>query len=300
MQKEILKEIREGLEKLQQKVDEGILKRENLEEEWRESGSALEFANDDWIYDSTNEERKREEKSSYPSETASISLTKRDETGNITATGIAALYQGFPIVVGDESGAYIYTDNRLLPVIAVDEKFIRSKACIRCHIFGQKSTPHWVWMNDIIGELCKAGIRTDNNMGPYFLLRDFFYYYQETEEGIVISPIKAVVSEPYLNSPKNEIVPFLIQVLNKRLPEKQQFFISDMSGQNLFTDDDEIRKMLASVCPIYCTDGWIAGSSKEFVFTVLQKMKETIEKVEKPAETNEKIKKLISDLQHLK
>lgn len=285
--KDIKIEIVKELEILQSWVNAKLLKREELEKAFKTRKSALELTGDDWLYAG--------KKSVYPSETASLALTKRNGDGNIEITGITALYPGFPIIVADGIGAYIWQNGKLLPVTRVNRKFVDSHVGLRGHIFGQKNTAHWVWMNWIIGELCRLSIRTDNNMGPYFLVRDFFYYREETGEGITIFPMKSVIAEPFLNKQKEEIGAFIINALNKRLPESQQFFISDMAGKELFPSG-KIKKVESALCPIYCASGWIAGPTKELVFEVLRQMKSATGKT-KPEETNEKIEKLLKDLQ---
>lgn len=287
MKENILKEIAIGLEHLKSLVGRGVIEKEELEKKFKESDGELELTGDDWIYAGG--------KSVYPSETASLALTARNSDNNIEATGIAALYSGFPIIVANTNGAYIWRTGKLLPVVGVNRRFVDSPVVLRGHIFGQKNTDHWVWMNSIIGQLCRLNIRTDNNTGPYFLTRDFFYYLKESSKGIVISPMKAVIAEPYLNKQKEEISAFLIQALNKQLPEAQRFFISDMSGNSLFLDG-KIKKVESPLCPIYCASGWIAGPTKELVFNVLRQMKGIAEKI-KPEKTNEKIEKLLKDLQ---
>ena len=248
----------------------------------RKIAPELEFTADDWI------------KGFYPSETASIALTERDSDGNIIRTGIAALYSGFPIVIADHTGCYLYEDSRIRSVVAVNRTFVNNPEIpIRCHIFGQKPTPHWVWMNKVIGFLNERGIRVDNNMGPYFVLRNFFFYHKEAEEGIEIAPMKVVISEPFCNKPKEEIGAFIIKALNRGLSIEEQFALANMSGEELF-NDGRINKI--DGCVIYCASGWIAGARKENVFEVLSAMKSAIEVFGKPENTNEKIKKLIEDL----
>lgn len=261
-----------------------LLKKSEFEAVARKIAPDLEFTADDWI------------KGFYPSETASIALTKRDDDGNIIQTGIAALYSKFPIIVADDTGCYLYKDGKIAPVVSVNKVFVNNlKIPTRCHIFGQKPTLHWVWMNKIISFLNEAGIRTDNNMGPYFLLRNFFYYNRTTEKGVEISPM-GVLLEPFCNKPKEEIGAYIAKMLNRRLSAGEQFFISDMSGGELF-DDGRIKKI--DSCEIYCALGWIAGANKKDVFNVLSAMKDAIEVSGKPENTNEKIEKLIEDLSHL-
>lgn len=262
-----------------------LLTKDGLKIVAREAASGLEFTGDDWI------------KGIYPSETASIALTERDANGNIIRTGIAALYGDFPIVIADKTGCYVYKDYRIRPVISVSKSFVDNlKVPIRCHIFGQKPTLHWVWMNKIIGLLNEIEIRTDNNMGPYFVLRNFFFYYKETEEGIEIAPMKVVVSEPYSNKPKEEIGAFIINALNQGLPAEKQFTLTNMSGEKLF-HDSKIEKIGSCKIP-YCAAGWIAGPSRELVSDVLSVMKEAVGILGKPEDTNEKIEQLVSDLDH--
>lgn len=264
----------------------------DLIEEKREK---LEFTGDDWIYDP------QFKKGIVPSETASIALTKRDKEGNIIATGIAALYNNFPIVVADASGAFIYKEGMIVPVERVDNRYLRNNLQIRVHIFGQKPKVHWVWMNQIIGYLNSKGIRTDNNMGPYFILRDFFYLFRPilsgADSGAEIIPLKAVIAEPFLNKQKEEIGAFIINSLNQRLTENERFFISDMSGKPLF-EKGKIRKIDTPVCPVYCASGWIAGPTEEIVRDVLGEMKKAVNEIGIPSNANEKIKKLVSDLAH--
>lgn len=251
----------------------------------REVAPEFEFTGDDWI------------KRFYPSETASIALTERDADGNIIRTGVASLYSDLPIVVADKTGCYLYKDSRIRPVVLVDKTFVGNlKIPTRCHIFGQKPTPHWIWMNEVIGFLNKKEIRTDNNMGPYFILRNFFFYYKETEEGIKIAPMKAVISEPYSNKPKEEIGAFIINALNQGLPAKEQFTLTNMSGEKLF-HNSKIEKVGSCKIP-YCAAGWIASPSKELVFNVLLGIKEAAEILGKPENANEKIEQLVSDLSH--
>ncbi len=274
----------------------GLIEKQELEkiaeEVVRGMEEKLEFTGDDWIYDS------QFKKEIVPSETASIALTKRDEEGNIIATGIAALYIDFPIILADDSGAFIYKEGMIAPVEKVDTRYLKSDLPIRAHIFGQKTKIHWVWMNQIIGYLNSKGIRTDNNMGPYFIVRDFFFNFRPLPSGgVEITPLNAVITEPFLNKPKEEIGAFIINSLNKRLSENEKFFISDMSGQPLFKEG-KIRKIDTPVCPVYCASGWIAGPTEEIVRDVLGEMKKAVNEIGIPSKANEKIKKLVSDLAH--
>ena len=153
-------------------------------------------------------------------------------------------------------------------------------------------------MNKIIGFLNEANIRTDNNMGPYFLLRNFFYYNCVVEKGIEISPEKGVISEPFSNKPKEEIGAFIIRSLNQGLLVKEQFTLTNMSGKKLF-HNDRIERVESCEIP-YCAAGWIAGPSNKLVFEVLSEMKSAVEALGEPEDANEKIKQLIGDLDHFK
>lgn len=272
------------IEKIVKTANEKMfLKKSGFEAVAREIAPEMEFTADDWI------------KGFYPSETASIALTERDISGNIIRTGIATLYSGFPIVVSDNTGCYVYKDYRIRPVISIGKSFIDNPEIpTRCHIFGQKPTPHWVWMNRAIGSLNEAGIRTDNNMGPYFILRNFFYYYKEVEEGVEITPMKVVIAEPYSNKPKEEIGAFIISALNRGLPVKEQFTLTNLSGEDLF-HNDKMERIESCKIP-YCAVGWIAGPNKGLVSEVLSTMKSAVEIIGEPKDINEKIKKLIDDL----
>lgn len=284
-------EVIEYTKRIQKRVTLGkILNRESLSKEIK-LPPGIEFTGDDWIYD------KASRRSIYPSETASIALTRRDDKGNIVMTAIAAFYDNIPIVVADKTGAYIYKNGLLKKVVMVNQRYLSDDIQIRTHVFGQKAKQHWVWMNKIIGYLNSKGIRTDNNMGPYFLLRDFFYNYRTNPLGIEIIPIKAVLMEPFLNKPKEEIGAFVIDALNKNLPEKQKFFLSDMSGRPVFTDKG--IKRFTDRKDSYKASGWIVSPRKEIAMEVLDAMREAIEEVGLPKNPNEKMKKLYSDIMNI-
>lgn len=261
----------------------GLVKKEDFKVVAAEVASKFEFTGDDWI------------KGFYPSETASIALTERDSEGNIIRTAIAALYDNFPIVVADKTGCYLYKNYRIRPVISVNATFIDNPEIpIRCHVFGQKPTPHWVWMNKIIGSLNKSGIRTDNSMGSYFILRNFFFYHEEIEKGIEIAPMKVVITEPYSNKPKEELGAFVIKALNAGLLYGKEFTLTNMSGKELF-HNSKMERVTGCEIP-YCASGWIAGPSKKLVFKVLSEMGFAVEILGEPEDTNEKVRRFVSDL----
>ena len=264
-------------------IERNLFGKKDFEALAGEIASRFEFTADDWI------------NGFYPSETASIALTKRDSNGNIVRTAIAALYGGFPIVVADKTGCYLYENYRIRPVVSVDETFTDNPEIpIRCHVFGQKPTPHWVWMNKITGSLNEKGIRTDNNMGPYFILRNFFFYHEEIEKGIEIAPMKAVLSEPYSNKPKEELGAFVIKALNTGLPYGEKFTLTNMSGKELF-HNGKMERVTGCEIP-YCASGWIASPKEKLVFEVLSAMNNAVEDSGKPENANEKMRKLIDDL----
>lgn len=284
-----LLELAQGLSRIVTVADgEMLLEKKHFEIVAKKVAPGLKFTGDDWIPKAGGEG------TVYPSETASIALTERDENGNIVKTGIAALYSNFPIVVADETGCYLYKDNKIVPIVSVDRTFVNNPSVpIGCHIFGQKSIPRWVWMNGIIGFLNKEGIRTSNSMGPYFVLRDFFYHHRKTEKGIVIIPMKMVVSEPFSVKPKAEISAFIISALNYGLSDWERFILTNMSGKNLF-QSGEIEKVEGCESP-YCAAGWVAGPNEELVFKVLSAIKKAAQVIPS-LDPGQKTAKLVEDL----
>lgn len=290
---------------------EGLLiPKDKLEKIALERMPEVEFSGDDWIWDAAGT------RTFYPSETASIALTQRDENGNIVRTGIAALYPGFPAVLADKKGAYVYRAGRARPIIGVDGGLVKDPTVpLRVHIFGQKATPHWIWMNLVIAQLNALRIRTDNNMGPYFLIRDFFFSFKvegkgvtirpqkaimaRDNQGITIKPLKAVISEPFANKPKEEIGAFVIWALNKGLPLAQRFVIRDMSGAEVF-EGEGVRKLDPPVNG-YKAFGWIAGPDAETVTTALKAIKEATERsfTLESVSDNKKVRGLLRDLARL-
>lgn len=297
MNEELLK-IAQGLSEIVRIADEeSFFTKSDFEAVAGKIALLLRFSADDWMW------KESESETAYPSETASIALTERDTDGNIVRAGIAALYGGFPIVVADKTGCYLYEDGKLVPVVSVNKIFTDDPEIpIRCHIFGQKSTTHWVLMNRVIGFLNERKIRTDNNMGPYFLLRNFFFYRKEIEGGIEIAPMKTVISEPFSNKPKEEIVAFIIKALNQGLLAEERFILTDMSGGELFCSG-EMGRVDGCNTP-YCAAGWIAGTSYSDVQRVLRAIKEAVGENPPPDLSEDdpskaKIDKLIRDLNHL-
>jgi len=210
-------------------------------------------------------------------------------------TGIVSFYTDLPIVLADGKRAYLWSDSGIIPVVGVNKELAYTEVQIRAHIFGQKNRQHWLWMNSIIGFLNKQWIRAENSMGPYFVIRDFFYCWRKIEEGIEIIPMKAVLSEPFSNKPKEEIGAFVIHSLNQGVPNEQRFFLSTMSGEPVFTPE-KIKKIEIPECEPYCSTGWIAGPTEETVKTVLQEMKNAVIKIGIPRNPNPKVLQFISEL----
>lgn len=171
----------------------------------------------------------------YPDLTSSIALREVDKDGNIISCAIAPardVWQHQAVVAVKSEGVFIASNDDLIQVKSVDDRLMYWLPC-ESVIFGKKATQHWVEMNHVVGRLNSMGIRTANDCGPYFAMKEWFTIV--TPEGI-ITPSNVAYVEPYLLKPKEELIAWLVACLNETLPSRQQFILTDLAGSPLLRE----------------------------------------------------------------
>jgi hypothetical protein len=255
-------------------------------------GANLTMTGDNWLWPSG---QTGQEESLYPDLSASIALTERDENGQIIRCAMSPIANwGQYSVAADRNGLYVLNHGGFFPITSVKRTLLNNPP--RVYIFGQKSTPHWVAMNQVIGEMNRQGIRTQNDCGPYYGIISWFGNLDDSQ---AIIPRNVVYLEPYNNKPKEELMAFMINSLNNGL-DKNQFVLTTISGFPVFKEG-EFDKISDGKRPnsLYSSSGFIIAPTEESYQTVLATFKKAVAEIPvfSSPKANEKMQKLRQDLE---
>lgn len=259
-----------------------------------------EFATDNWLFPEKAESSEMTEEALMPDISASIVISQRDPDKNIkrVAIGLVSPWDS-QALVADYTGGYLVRANRMFLIKKINPVYL--KTLPRVFIFGQKGGEkyHWTYAGLLIAELNDRLIRTQNDMGPHYLLNSWCVGAKTSGNIATLVPKNTICAEPFCNNSKNEAAIFAFWATNKNLPPDSQFQILDMSGQRVFTDSH--MREVGGACKSYCAEGYIAGPRKESIYDVLRQLKIASEKViPDPERTNKKVEKLRKDLQQFK
>ncbi|MDO8424714.1 MAG: hypothetical protein Q7S70_02120 [bacterium] len=190
---------------------------------WR---GGITFTGDNWAPDNLGR---------YPDLTSSIALVARDGLGRVTACAMAPardVWQQKALVAVQGKGVFVLGERDLVRISGVDNRLLDWVPC-EAVIFGKKSTEHWVEMNRVIANLNALGIRTQNDCGPYYAMKEFFTVVSANG---VATPNNVAYVEPYLVKSKDELTAWVINCLNETLPAEQRFVLTDMAGNPIFRE----------------------------------------------------------------
>lgn len=274
--------------------------REFVNDRLAHEGLTAEFATDNWVFPEKAETPEMTEEALMPDISASIVLSQRDAEKSIkrVAIGLVSPWDS-QALVADNLGGYLLRGNRSFLIKEIDTAYLNTPP--RVFIFGQKGGEkyHWVYAVLLIAELNDNLIRTQNDMGPHYLLKSWCVGARISSNSATLIPRNAVCAEPFCNNSKNEAAIFAFWAINKNLPSNRRFKILDMSGQEVFADSH--MREVGGACKSYCAEGYIAGLRQKSIYTVLRRLKIASEEVTPdPKRTNKKVEKLRKDLQQFK
>lgn len=260
-------------------------------------GLVADVATDNWLFPKKAEASEMAEEALMPDISAAIVLSQRDMEKNIlkVAIGLVSPWDS-DALVADVAGGYLLRNNRLFLIKKIDGAYLETPP--RVFIFGQKGAEkyHWTYAGLLIVELNDKLTRTQDDMGPHYLVSSWCVGARISGNHATLVPRNTICSEPYCNNSKNEAAIWALEVTNKNLPQNQRFQILDMSGQEVFVDGH--MHTVGGACKSYCAEGYIAGPRKESIYDVLRQLKIASEKViPDPERTNKKVEKLRKDLQ---
>ena len=198
---------------------------------------------------------------SYPGPSASVALTLRDAEDNIVAVAMAAVNQtDQKIILADGEGLHIgsvATQSVGFNLVTKVEPYLLALPP-RVAIFGQKTGEPWMALGAVIGWMNEAGLPTANDCGSFYGITSWF----NSCEDEAINPQNLAYVEPYAVAGNDELMPWVVMMMNINLPPEQQFVVTDMSGTPLFDDRGRHRDAELYI-PGHRRSGYVIAPTKE-------------------------------------